>query len=70
MKSGRKTHWTGIIISLRMIAKKKFLNLKFRRPKAKAAGTMTTIISPVVAAVKIRVFRKYRASGTALKASR
>ena len=38
--------------------------------KAKAAGIITTIISPVVARVKINVFRKYRPSGTVVKASR
>ena len=42
---------------------------KSESAKAKAASTMTTIISAVVITVKMIVFRKYLASGTAEKAS-
>jgi hypothetical protein len=59
----------GIIIRARKKAKRRFFPLKLNLEKAKAASMITTIISAVVTNVKIRVLRKYFASGTALKAS-
>ena len=59
----------GIIISARKHVKAICLPWKFSRAKAKAASVMTASIMAVVAAVKITVFRKYRPSGTAVKAS-
>ena len=58
-----------IIISARNNVKTRFLPRKFSLEKAKAASTITPSISAVVTTVKIREFRKYLASGTAVKAS-
>ena len=60
----------GIIISDRNAANRMFRPRNSSRAKANAENTMTISISAVVANVKINVFRKYRASGTAVKASR
>ena len=60
----------GIIMRDRNRVKTRSLPGKSSRAKAKAASTVTMSITAVVARVKITVFRKYFARGTAWKASR
>ena len=63
------TSSAGIIMSDRKRVKTRSLPLKSSLAKAKAASTVTTTMIPVVARVNMSVFRKYFASGTAVKAS-
>ena len=58
------TSSVGIIIKERNRVKIRSRPGNRSREKAKAASTVTTSISPVVTTVKIRVFKKYLASGT------
>ena len=58
----------GIIIKERKAVKVKFLPLKSKRANAYAASTTTINIKAVVTTVKIKVFKKYLAKGTAVKA--
>lgn len=53
---------------LRNRANRRFFPLNSSLEKAKAAGTITSIISPVVATVKISVLTKYRPRLTSVKA--
>ena len=48
----------GIIISARNSENTRFRPLNSSRANANAAGTITSIISPVVTTVNISVFRK------------
>ena len=59
----------GIIMRERKRVKRRFFPRNSSRAKANAAGTITSIISAVVAKVKMMVLVKYRASGTRVKAS-
>ena len=58
----------GIIIRARNSENTRSRPLNCSRAKAKAAGTITSIISAVVTTVKTMEFMKYRASGTWVKA--
>ena len=60
----------GIIISDKNSVNTRSFPRNSSRAKAKAASTVTTSISPVVSSVNTTVLAKYRASGTAVKASR
>ena len=62
------TNSLGIIIRERNIEKTMTFPLKSNHAKAKAENMTTIIIRPVVITVNIRVFRKYLARGTAVKA--
>ena len=58
----------GIIIRLRNRANSRPFPLNSSRAKANAAGTITSIISPVVTTVKISVLMKYRPRLTSVNA--
>ena len=63
------TSSVGIIIRARKKVKSRSFPRNCSRAKAKAASVMTKSMIAVVATVKMRVLRKYFASGTAVKAS-